>query len=78
MFGYNINGNITLGENIADDGGLKSAYQAYKTIAQNETQPTLPAVDLTPDQLFFVAFGQVERARYYVVCSLFIVGWSFS
>ena len=73
IFGYNINGNLTLGENIADNGGLKTAYQAYKTMAQNETQQTLPAVDLTPDQLFFVAFGQVGRGRCYAVCGLFII-----
>ena len=73
MFGYNINGNLTLGENIADNGGIKTAFQAYKTLAQNETQQTLPAVDLTPDQLFFVAFGQVGRRRCSAVYSLFII-----
>ena len=63
IFGYNINGNLTLGENIADNGGLKTAFQAYKDLsAEGASAPLLPAVDLTPDQLFFVSFGQVQYA----------------
>ena len=59
MFGIPLNGEKTLGENIADNGGLKTAYQAYQKVAATKYQPTLPAVNLTPDQLFFVAFAQV-------------------
>uniref|UniRef100_A0A1X7TUR9 Endothelin-converting enzyme 1 n=2 Tax=Amphimedon queenslandica TaxID=400682 RepID=A0A1X7TUR9_AMPQE len=64
MFGYHINGELTQGENIADNGGVKTAFQAYKNVAGTTTPPSLPSVDLNPDQLFFVAFGQVW-------CSLF-------
>lgn len=58
--GEHINGKQTLGENIADNGGLKAAYNAYKTWAQkNGEEKRLPAVNLTNDQLFFVGFAQV-------------------
>ena len=61
MFGIPLNGETTLGENIADNGGLKTAYQAYQNVAASKSQPTLPAINLTPDQLFFVAFAQVTN-----------------
>ena len=56
----NLNGNQTLGENIADNGGLKAAYHAYLEYERGRpTQPFLPGIDLTHRQLFFVAFAQV-------------------
>lgn len=59
--GEHVNGNLTLGENIADNGGLKAAYNAYQNwVAQNGVEPRLPAwPELTPDQMFFVGFAQV-------------------
>lgn len=58
--GKNINGNQTLGENIADNGGLKAAYHAYLDLMKNRTEPDLlPGLQLTHRQLFFVAFAQV-------------------
>lgn len=55
-----LNGRHTLGENIADNGGLKSAYKAYvKWIEKNGEEPALPALGLTNHQLFFVGFAQV-------------------
>ncbi|XP_030633266.1 endothelin-converting enzyme 2b, partial [Chanos chanos] len=58
--GEHINGKQTLGENIADNGGLKAAYHAYKSWGQrNGEEKRLPAVNLTNDQLFFVGFAQV-------------------
>lgn len=58
--GERLNGLQTLGENIADNGGLKAAYNAYKAWLRKhgEEQP-LPAVGLTNHQLFFVGFAQV-------------------
>lgn len=51
-----------MGENIADNGGLKTAYMAYrhwvKSKDSNEVKD-LPGLTLTPEQLFFVGFGQV-------------------
>jgi endothelin-converting enzyme/putative endopeptidase len=62
--GLNVNGALTLGENIADIGGLREAYRAYK--AQNAPPANVPG--LTDDQLFFVAAAQswctVESPEY--------------
>uniref|UniRef100_A0A674DR86 endothelin-converting enzyme 1 n=1 Tax=Salmo trutta TaxID=8032 RepID=A0A674DR86_SALTR len=58
--GEHINGKQTLGENIADNGGLKAAYKAYQAwVQENGEEKRLPAVNLTNDQLFFVGFAQV-------------------
>ncbi|XP_077428382.1 endothelin-converting enzyme 1 [Vanacampus margaritifer] len=55
-----LNGRHTLGENIADNGGLKAAYEAYiNWIERNGEEATLPALGMTNHQLFFVAFAQV-------------------
>jgi putative endopeptidase len=58
----NINGKLTLGENIADLGGIKMAYLAWKKSQQGKPAgPT--AYSLTPEQQFFVAYGQVWRSH---------------
>lgn len=67
-FGLHVNGKLTLGENIADNGGIGQAYRAYHAyVKANGPEPTLPGVPLTNDQLFFVAFARVwcgkETAR---------------
>ncbi|XP_061688739.1 endothelin-converting enzyme 1 [Syngnathoides biaculeatus] len=55
-----LNGRHTLGENIADNGGLKAAYEAYVNwVAKNGEEATLPALGMTNRQLFFVGFAQV-------------------
>ncbi|CAI5687043.1 unnamed protein product [Oreochromis niloticus] len=55
-----LNGRQTLGENIADNGGLKAAYKAYLNwIKRNGEEATLPALGMTNHQLFFVGFAQV-------------------
>ncbi|XP_029358545.1 endothelin-converting enzyme 1 [Echeneis naucrates] len=55
-----LNGRHTLGENIADNGGLKAAYKAYENwIQKNGEEDTLPALGMTNHQLFFVGFAQV-------------------
>ncbi|MCA9715281.1 MAG: M13 family metallopeptidase [Myxococcales bacterium] len=54
-----LNGKLTLGENIADFGGIKEAHRAYKDWAAANGGDKQPHVDgLTNDQLFFVAFAQ--------------------
>ncbi|QNI33250.1 M13 family metallopeptidase [Alloacidobacterium dinghuense] len=58
-----VNGKLTLGENIADLGGLKLAFLAYLDRAQKAGVDVTKKGDaeyggLTPDQQFFVAFGQ--------------------
>ncbi|KAJ8956318.1 hypothetical protein NQ318_015056 [Aromia moschata] len=58
--GTSIKGNHTLGENIADNGGLKAAYHAYLDLMAGKPEPqTLPGIPLNHKQLFFVAFAQV-------------------
>ncbi len=53
----NANGKFTLGENLADHGGLQVAYFAYKTATKDAP---LSAIDgLTPDQRFFLAYAGV-------------------
>ena len=55
--GLYANGSFTLGENIADHGGLMISYQAFK--AQLAQQP-LPVIDgFTPEQRFFLAYSNV-------------------
>ncbi|XP_040126132.1 endothelin-converting enzyme 2 isoform X5 [Ictidomys tridecemlineatus] len=59
--GERLNGRQTLGENIADNGGLKAAYNAYKAwLRKHGEEQQLPAVGLTNHQLFFVGFAQVS------------------
>ena len=61
--GEHVNGNLTLGENIADNGGLVQAFGAYRAwVARNNQgeEPSLPGLmDLTANQLFFVSFASV-------------------
>ena len=51
-----INGKLTLGEDVADLGGLLLAYMAWK--ADTQGQDLQPIDDLTPEQRFFIAYGQ--------------------
>ena len=53
----NANGQLTLGENLADHGGLQVAWYAYKNATKSIT---LPVIDgFTPDQRFFLAYAGV-------------------
>jgi endothelin-converting enzyme/putative endopeptidase len=51
-----INGNLVLGESIGDLGGLKLAYLAFKKTAQGQSSEKIDG--FTPDQQFFLAWGQ--------------------
>nr|XP_006125516.2 endothelin-converting enzyme 1 isoform X1 [Pelodiscus sinensis] len=58
--GEAVNGKHTLGENIADNGGLKAAYRAYQNwVKKNGHEDALPTLGLSNNQLFFVGFAQV-------------------
>ncbi|OXA61237.1 endothelin-converting enzyme homolog isoform X2 [Folsomia candida] len=52
-----VNGKQTLGENIADNGGLKAAFHAYRNSKIKDLP--LPGLNITHDQLFFISFAQV-------------------
>lgn len=56
--GVKVNGELTLGENIADNGGLKQAWQVLQQ-RQLERGEGPKVAGLTEDQLFFVAAAQV-------------------
>ncbi len=59
--GYNINGELTLGENIADNSGLAIAYKAYQlSLADNKA----PVIDgLTGNQRLYLGWAQVWRGK---------------
>ncbi len=55
--GVKLNGKLTLGENIADFGGIKAAYAGFKTWQRGkDDQPLVQG--LSNDQLFFLGFAQ--------------------
>jgi len=60
--GLKVNGQLTLGENIGDLGGLGVAYQAYRRSRGGKEAPVLDGV--TGDQRFFLAYGQAWRSKY--------------
>ncbi|XP_047009364.1 neprilysin isoform X1 [Ictalurus punctatus] len=63
--GQNLNGNNTLGENIADNGGIRQSYQAYQDyIKKYGKEAPLPGIDLNHEQLFFLNFAQVWCGTY--------------
>jgi putative endopeptidase len=62
MFGnIHVNGELTLGENLADIGGIAIAYQAFKLTKQGQGNDKIDG--LTPDQRFFMSFAQVWRIK---------------
>lgn len=60
--GLNINGKLTLGENIADLGGLAMAYAAYQKSLECKPKPA--KIDgFTPEQRFFLGYAQIWAAK---------------
>jgi putative endopeptidase len=57
-----VNGKLTLGENIADLGGLLISYGAYRRSLQGKPEPK-PIDGLTGNQRFFLAWAQIWRAK---------------
>jgi putative endopeptidase len=57
--GLNVNGRLTLGENIGDLGGLTVAYEAYHISLQGQPSPVLDG--LSGDQRFFLSWAQAWR-----------------
>ncbi len=60
--GAHINGNLTLGENLGDLGGIEAAYGAYRKYVADHGEP--PVIDgLTGDQRFFIAYAQSWQSK---------------
>ncbi len=56
-----VNGELTLGENIADLGGLTMAYEALKMYLKNNPSANKIIDGYTPEQRFFIGFAQVWK-----------------
>jgi putative endopeptidase len=59
--GYFVNGELTLGENIADNSGAAIAYKAYLISLGGKPAPVIDG--LTGEQRFYMGFGQVWRSK---------------
>uniref|UniRef100_H3ABL0 Neprilysin n=1 Tax=Latimeria chalumnae TaxID=7897 RepID=H3ABL0_LATCH len=63
--GQHLSGVTTLGENIADNGGIRQAYKAYENyVKRNGNEHLFPGLDLNHKQLFFLNFAQVWCGTY--------------
>ncbi|MCV9387057.1 M13 family metallopeptidase [Reichenbachiella ulvae] len=59
----NVNGKLTLGENIADLGGVNIAFDALMMQYEKNGRPE--SIDgLTPEQRFFLSYGTIWRSKY--------------
>jgi putative endopeptidase len=54
-----VNGSLTLGENLADLGGLNIAFDAFKLTKEGQSNQKIDG--FTPDQRFFFGFAQIWR-----------------
>jgi predicted metalloendopeptidase len=60
--GKSVNGQLTLGENIADLSGMSIAYKAYHLSLAGKEAPVIDG--WTGDQRFFLGWGQIWRRKY--------------
>ncbi|HYK46337.1 MAG TPA: M13 family metallopeptidase [Parafilimonas sp.] len=56
-----VNGNLTLGENLADLGGINVAYEAFKKTDEGKSNKKIDG--FTPDQRFFLSWAQIWRSN---------------
>ena len=60
--GVNVNGQLTLGENLGDLGGIEAAYGAYRRYVAKHGE--LPVIDgMTGDQRFFIGWAQAWQGK---------------
>ena len=64
LYPSQVNGYLTLSENLADSGAVRTAYRAYDQWlagqGDQETEARLPGANTTEKQTFFLAFAQVN------------------
>ncbi len=60
--GLHVNGELTLGENMADLAGINVAYDAYHKSLKGKPAPVIDG--FTGDQRFFLGFGQIWRQKF--------------
>ncbi|KAK9477953.1 hypothetical protein V1514DRAFT_295011 [Lipomyces japonicus] len=53
-----VNGKLTEGENIADNGGIAAAFDAWQKYEIKNPSPLLPGLNFTREQLFFINYGR--------------------
>ena len=56
-----VNGSLTQGENLADNGGMAIAYEAFKRTPEGKSDVKIDG--FTPDQRFFLSLAQVWRMK---------------
>ncbi len=61
MDSIHLNPDLTMGENLADIGGLAIAYDAFKMTSQGKQDKKIDG--LTPDQRFFIAFAKIWQMK---------------
>ena len=61
--GVKLNGELTLGENTADNGGLRIAYMALENTLAKSPQSRVDLNGLAPEQQFFVAYAETWCAN---------------
>ncbi|XP_007555766.1 phosphate-regulating neutral endopeptidase PHEX isoform X2 [Poecilia formosa] len=66
--GLNVRGKRTLAENIADNGGIREAFRAYRRWVDKNRggaeEPLLPGLELNNNQLFFLSYAHVRCNSY--------------
>lgn len=56
-----VNGKLTLGENIADNGGLRLSWETWKSNFNSLNNDALPGLTkFTPEQLFFISYATIS------------------
>ena len=61
--GLHVNGKLTLGENLADLGGVNIAYEALQRALRKDPAQRQTIGGFTPEQRFFISFAQIWRTN---------------
>ena len=61
--GLHVNGKLTLGENLADLGGVNIAYEALQRVLRKDPAKRQTIGGFTPEQRFFISFAQIWRTN---------------